>query len=191
MDLNLLKEEELASLRQLLTTAKNIVICAHRAPDGDAMGSSLAWMDYLNGTGKTNVKVCMPDATPDFLHWLPGSNAVIRYDRRPREVERIFKEADLVCCLDFNQPSRVDAMQEALESSEAPRLLIDHHLDPDEGCALAISRPDMSSTSEIVFRLICQLGGFETMTRQCAECIYCGMMTDTGGFTYNSSRPEI
>ena len=163
MDLNLLKEEELASLRQLLTTAKNIVICAHRAPDGDAMGSSLAWMDYLNGTGKTNVKVCMPDA----------------------------KEADLVCCLDFNQPSRVDAMQEALESSEAPRLLIDHHLDPDEGCALAISRPDMSSTSEIVFRLIYQLGGFETMTRQCAECIYCGMMTDTGGFTYNSSRPEI
>ena len=140
MDLNLLKEEELASLRQLLTTAKNIVICAHRAPDGDAMGSSLAWMDYLNGTGKTNVKVCMPDATPDFLHWLPGSNAVIRYDRRPREVERIFKEADLVCCLDFNQPSRVDAMQGALESSEAPRLLIDHHLDPDEGCALAISR---------------------------------------------------
>lgn len=120
MDLNLLKQDELASLRQLLTSAENIVICAHRAPDGDAMGSSLAWMNYLNGIGKTNVKVCMPDATPDFLHWLPGSNTVIRYDRRPREVERIFKEADLVCCLDFNQPSRVDAMQDALESSEAP-----------------------------------------------------------------------
>ncbi len=123
MELNLLNQEEIATLRNLLSNATNIVICAHKSPDGDATGSSLAWMHFLNQIGKTNVKVCMPDATPDFLHWLPGHNSVIRYDRRPKEVEKAFKEADLVCCLDFNQNSRVDAMQEVLESSTAPRLL--------------------------------------------------------------------
>ena len=191
MELNLLNQEEIATLRNLLSNATNIVICAHKSPDGDATGSSLAWMHYLNQVGKTNIKVCMPDATPDFLHWLPGHNSVIRYDRRPKEVEKAFKEADLVCCLDFNQNSRVDAMQEVLESSTALRLLIDHHLEPETNNALTVSHPEMSSTCEIVFRLISQLDGYEKMTTQCASCIYCGMMTDTGGFTYNSSRPEI
>ena len=96
MELNLLNQEEIATLRNLLSNATNIVICAHKSPDGDATGSSLAWMHYLNQIGKTNIKVCMPDATPDFLHWLPGHNSVIRYDRRPKEVEKAFKEADLV-----------------------------------------------------------------------------------------------
>lgn len=191
MELNLLTLEETATLRNLLSHATHIVICAHKSPDGDAIGSSLAWMHYLKQTGKTDIRVCMPDATPDFLHWLPGHNSVIRYDRHPREVEKAFREADLVCCLDFNQNSRVDAMQEVLESSKAARLLIDHHLEPDTGNALTISHPEMSSTSEIVFRLISQLGGYRDMTKPCAACIYCGMMTDTGGFTYNSSRPEI
>ena len=136
MELNLLTLEETATLRNLLSHATHIVICAHKSPDGDAIGSSLAWMHYLKQTGKTDVRVCMPDATPDFLHWLPGHNFVIRYDRRPREVEKAFREADLVCCLDFNQNSRVDAMQEVLESSKAARLLIDHHLEPDTGNAL-------------------------------------------------------
>ncbi|WP_314645914.1 DHH family phosphoesterase [Prevotella multiformis] len=191
MDLNLLSTEETATLRNLLSHATHIVICAHKSPDGDAIGSSLAWMHYLQQIGKTDIKVCMPDATPDFLHWLPGHNCVIRYDRRPKGVEKAFREADLVCCLDFNQNSRVDAMQEVLEHSNALRLLVDHHLEPDTDNALTVSHPEMSSTSEIVFRLISQLGGYGEMTRQCAACIYCGMMTDTGGFTYNSSRPEI
>lgn len=191
MELNLLNDAETELLRTMIAEATNIVICGHRSPDGDAIGSSLAWMHYLHHIGKSNVKVCMPDAAPDFLHWLPGQNSILRYDRKPREVAQAFKEADLVCCLDFNQSSRVDAMQDVLESSEGSRLLIDHHLEPESGCKMTISRPDMSSTCEIIFRLIHQLGGYDTMTEQCAECIYCGMMTDTGGFTYNSTRPEI
>lgn len=191
MEINLLCQDNLERLQNLLSNATNIVICAHKSPDGDAIGSSLAWLHYLNQIGKQNVRVCMPDATPDFLHWLPGHNSVIRYDRRSKDVRRFFREADLICCLDFNQSSRVDAMQEVLDASSAPRLLIDHHLEPEENNELTVSNPEMSSTCEIVFRLISQLGGYEKMTTQCATCIYCGMMTDTGGFTYNSSRPEI
>lgn len=191
MELNLLTQAEVNQLKEVLAAATKIVICAHRSPDGDAIGSSLAWKHYLNQLGKTNVKVCMPDATPDFLHWLPGNNSVIRYDRRQAEVTKAFQEADLVCCLDFNQNHRVDAMQGLLDNYKGARLLIDHHLDPDTRNTMTISHPEMSSTCEIVFRLIHQLGGYDTMTKQTADCIYCGMMTDTGGFTYNSSEPEI
>ena len=77
-------------------------------------------------------------------------------------------------------------MKEVLEASTAPRLLIDHHLEPETNNALTVSHPEMSSTCEIVFRLISQLDGYEKMTTQCASCIYCVMITDTGGFTYNS-----
>lgn len=128
---------------------------------------------------------------PDFLRWMPGSNEVLRYDKRPAEVKRAFDAADLVCCLDFNQMMRVEDMRPVLEECKAKRLLIDHHIDPDRNNELTISRTEISSTSEIVFSLIWQLGGYDDMAKDCAQCIYCGMMTDTGGFTYNSTRPEI
>ncbi|GAB6982982.1 DHH family phosphoesterase [Prevotella dentasini] len=191
MNFNLLNESQLNDLRALLETAEHIVVCAHKSPDGDAVGSALAWKHFLVQAGKTDVKVCLPDAAPDFLQWMPGFDTILRYDKRRKEVEEAFAGADLVCCLDFNSARRVEAMQPVLDGCAAPRLLIDHHLDPDLPCRLSVSHPEMSSTSEIIFNLICQLGGFDAMTKQCAQCIYCGMMTDTGGFTYNSTRPEI
>ena len=183
--------DEINSLKTLLQQAQHIVICAHKSPDGDAVGSTLAWKHYLEQTGKTDVRACLPDAAPDFLQWLPGFQTIIRYDKRKEEVEAAFAQADLVCCLDFNSTSRVEAMQAVLDSAAAPRVLIDHHLEPDIDCRISFSHPEMSSTSEIIFHLIDRLGGFDAMSTQCAQCIYCGMMTDTGGFTYNSTRPEI
>lgn len=191
MNINLLDTTQLEQLRTLLQTSQHIVICAHKSPDGDAVGSTLAWKSYLKQIGKDDVKVCLPDAYPDFLQWLPGTNEIIRHDKRPAEVKQAFDNADLVCCLDFNQNSRVEDMLPLLEGCKAKRLLIDHHLDPDTNNELTISNTEMSSTSEIVFRLIAQLDGYEQMGKDCAQCIYCGMMTDTGGFTYNSTRPEI
>ena len=94
-------------------------------------------------------------------------------------------------CLDYNTASRVEDMEPALLSTPAQRVLIDHHLSPDVPTVLSISEPEASSTCELVFRLVWQLGGFPQMGKQFAAPIYCGMMTDTGGFTYNSSRPVI
>lgn len=191
MNISLLNPQQLDILKNTISQAQHIVICAHKSPDGDAVGSALAWKNYLENTGKTEVRICLPDQTPDFLHWLPNHRQILRYDRGPDKVKEVFHKADLVFCLDFNQSSRLDDMQAALELSQAPRILIDHHLDPDTNCALTISHPEMSSTSEIIFDLIWQLGAYDSMSCNCAACIYCGMMTDTGGFTYNSTRPEI
>ena len=191
MNINLLDNAEAKQMQQLIIEAEHIVISAHKSPDGDALGSSLAWKSYLNQIGKTDVTVCMPDAYPDFLQWLPEANTVLRYDKNPEKVQETFNRADLVCCLDFNQYARVEAMRSTLEGCKAKRILIDHHLEPQTDNAITISQPNMSSTSEMIFYIISQLGGYNDMTKDCAQCIYCGMMTDTGGFTYNSTRPEI
>jgi len=190
MQINLLNYAECEMLRGLIADAEHIVVCGHRSPDGDAMGSSLGWSEYLKGLGK-NVEVVMPDLFPDFLQWLPNADGILRYDKKPDEVAKTFDHADLICCMDFGQSGRVDSMSALIDNAKAPIVLIDHHPDPTIKTRMKVSRPELSSTSEVVFRLIWQLGGFECMTRQAAVDIYCGMMTDTGGFTFNSNRPEI
>lgn len=190
MNISLLSEEELQHLRQLIANAKNIVICAHKVPDGDALGSSLAWAEYLRSVGKFP-QIVVPDAFPDFLHWLPNSEKIIRYDKKPGLVTSLFEEADLVFCLDFNATSRVEDMEPLLLSSKATKVVVDHHLNPTIEADLVVSHTELSSTSELIFRLVWQLGGFEALGKHFAVPVYCGMMTDTGGFTYNSSYPEI
>ena len=191
MKIELLSEAEIATLKENIDNSNRIVICCHKSPDGDALGSSLAWAEYLRTQGK-EPDIIVPDAYPDFLQWLPGSERIIRYDKHAADkADEILQKADLIFCLDFNGTNRVDEMKYALEQSPAHKIMIDHHLDPSMDTVLTVSHPQMSSTSELVFRIIWQLGGFEEMSRKCAVCIYCGMMTDTGGFTYNSNQPEI
>ena len=158
--------------------------------DGDAIGSSLGLWHFLESQEKT-VNVIVPNAFPDFLRWMPGAKDIIRYDKYTEFANKLLNEADVICCLDFNALSRIDAMADAVAQSPARKMMIDHHLNPEAFCRIIISHPEISSTSELVFRLICRLGYFEDITKEGAECIYTGMMTDTGGFTYNSNDREI
>lgn len=191
MELNILSDEELASLQRIIDEAQHIIICGHKSPDGDAIGSCLAWAEYLRTQCGKQPSVFMPDAHPDFLKWLPSTETIVRYDKHADTMDPAFQQADTIFCLDFNSTDRVDEMRAALDASPACKVMIDHHTNPHMDTVLQVSQPDMSSTSELIFRIIFQLGGFEAMTRKCAVQLYCGMMTDTGGFTYNSSRPEI
>ena len=184
INLDLLSPEQVTRLDELVAGASRIVILGHSRPDGDALGSSLAWSEYLGAHYGKASQVIVPNSFPDFLHWLPGVERVMRHDKHPEEVERLMRDADLAFCLDFNAVERLEGLAPALAASKAPRVLIDHHLNPTV-------YPDLSSTSEIVFRMVWQLGGFERLSKKFAVPVYCGMMTDTGAFTYNSSRPEI
>ena len=183
-------QEQLVQLDQLISTSQNIIITCHKSPDGDAIGSSLGWAEYLRSRGKEPT-VIVPDQYPDFLLWMPNTEKIVRYDKHREKCDMLFKIADLIFCLDYNTPSRVDEMEQALVSSPAQRVLIDHHLDPDVPAVLSISQPEACSTCELVFRIVWQMGGFEQLDKHYAIPIYCGMMTDTGGFLYNSSRSEI
>ena len=182
--------DQLAQMDQLISTAQSVLVVCHKSPDGDAIGSSLGMAEYLRQRGK-DVTVVVPDQYPDFLHWLPNSEKIVRYDKHPGKCDMLFKITDLIVCLDFNTPSRVEDMEPALVSSPARKILIDHHLKPDVDADLVISQPEASSASELVFRVVWQLGGFPELGKAFAIPVYCGMMTDTGGFTFNSTRPEI
>ncbi len=190
MNIDILSEDQLVQLDQLISHAENIIITCHKSPDGDAIGSCLGWAEYLRSRGK-GPTVIVPDQYPDFLLWLPNTEKIVRYDKHKEKCDMLFKIADLIFCLDYNTPSRVEDMQEALVSSPAPRVLIDHHLNPDVPAVLTISLPEACSTCELVFRIVWQMGGFEKLDKHFAAPIYCGMMTDTGGFLWNSTRCEI
>lgn len=191
MDLNLLNAEELKLLHDKIVNAQHIVIVGHSRPDGDAIGSCLAWATYLSEQFDKESAIVVPNAFPDFLHWLPGRETIVRYDKHPEEVKKLFADSDLVFCLDFNLYSRVDEMEEVLRSAKGEFVMIDHHLGYDLNTVVRASFPDLSSTSEIVFRIVWQMGGFDKLSKKFAICDYCGMMTDTGGFTFASTRPEI
>ena len=183
-------QAEVDHVEKWFERAEKIVIVSHVSPDGDAIGSSLGLYHFLTSQEKT-VNVIVPNAFPEFLHWMPGAKEVIVYDKYKEYADKLINEADVLCCLDFNVLSRIDEMEEVVKNTPARKMMVDHHLYPGDFCRITISHPEISSTSELVFRLICQLGNFSDITKEGAECIYTGMMTDTGGFTYNSNDREI
>lgn len=191
MNIDIMTEEQQSLLLSILDKTKRAVVIGHKNPDGDALGSCLAWASFMRRIYDVDSTVVVPDQYPDFLQWLPESETIVRYDKHPERVQNLLDSADVIFCLDLNQSNRIGELEPMLNSSKAQKVLIDHHLDPQMDTVLTISHPKMSSTCELIFRIIWQLNHFEEMDRKWAEQIYCGMMTDTGGFTFNSTRPEI
>ena len=188
---NIITAEQQEQLLKLIEESESIVLCCHQNPDGDALGSCLAWAEVLKSVYGKEPQIFVPDQYPDYLHWLPNSEKLIRYDKHSEGCNFVLAHADLVFCLDFNSAHRTADMESALCSSPAKKVLIDHHLDPTVETALTISHPEASSTCELVFRIVWQLGCFDQLTKHFAVPIYCGMMTDTGAFTYNSDSCDI
>ncbi len=188
---NIISDEQQALLIDLIKKSETIVLTCHQNPDGDALGSCLAWAEVLRAVYGKEPQVFVPDQYPDYLHWLPNSDKIIRYDKHREGCDFVLQHADLVFCLDFNTPQRTADMEQSLCASPAQKVLIDHHLDPTVDSVVTISHPEASSTCELVFHLVWQLGCFEQLSKHFAVPVYCGMMTDTGGFTYNSSDPDI
>lgn len=186
----ILDENSLQCWHDMLDCAAKIVITAHTSPDGDAIGASLGLADYLRACGKS-VNVMMPNKFPDFLLWMKNADDVILYEEDEVRCNGLLDDCELIFCLDYNTPGRAGRLGEAIVSTAAPKIMIDHHLNPAGFADLEVSHPEMSSTSELVFRLIWQFNGFALLSSDGAADIYCGMMTDTGAFAYNSSRPDI
>lgn len=186
----IIEQSNIDKVEQYLSNYNKIVIVSHVSPDGDAIGSSLGMYHFLKSFDK-DVTVIYPNSFPDFLRWMPASESVLKYDRHKKKADEVISHAEMIFCLDFNALSRIDVMKESIEKSSAKKVMIDHHLNPEPFCDVTISHPSISSTSELVYRLINRLGDYEEITLECAQCIYTGMMTDTGGFTYNSNNKEI
>lgn len=190
MDSKIFDSKDLKAFKALIDSAHSIVLTCHVRPDGDAMGSTLGLAEILKSLGKT-AAVVTPDLPPRTLSFMPGMKGVVAATKYPEYAERLVSEADLIICCDFNQPSRQDAFAPTLEGATCPKVLIDHHQDPDSFADVTFSYPAMSSTCELVFRLVAALGYYREMKLDAATCLCTGLITDTRNFSVNCSNPEI
>lgn len=171
------------------TTARKIVVTTHHKPDGDAMGSSLALTLYLKLLGH-DVHFISPTDYPSFLHWMPGHNDVIIYEFEKERAVQLTKHAEFIFCLDFNDLKRIYEYGDHVAISEGSLVMIDHHREPSGFDAFRLWTYEASSTSELIYHFIQNAGDHDKITPQIADCLYTGMMTDTGSFRYRGTSAE-
>lgn len=188
----LLTPEQVAAAAQLIDSAHTITLLTHMSPDGDAMGSSLGLMHYLRSLGK-DARVILPNSYPAFLGWMPGASEIVIYEQNPEAADQLLANTQLLICTDFNEPKRVGSVGDKLPAITCPKILIDHHLHPFDFADVVISYPQCPSASELVYRLIEHLPKHlaHPLTLDAGTCIYTGMMTDTGNFSFSSNHPEM
>jgi phosphoesterase RecJ-like protein len=183
-------KENALKLKNLLTTPKQIVITTHMGPDGDAMGSSLALMHLLKQF-RHNVHVITPNSYADFLHWMPGNEDVIVFEDNEEKANQITENADLIFLLDFSHLVRIANFADTVSNSNATKILIDHHQDPDKEIAdIIFSDTTACSTAQLLYEVIDAMDLTNHINKEIAECLYVGIMTDTGSFKYASTTAK-
>ncbi|MDO1514231.1 DHH family phosphoesterase [Maribacter confluentis] len=175
--------EHLNALKQLLSTPRKIAIIPHKNPDGDAIGSTLALWHYVINKGH-NASIVSPNDAPKFLKWMPGADKILNFEKKNTQAKSCIGAADVIFTLDFNHLGRVGQMSELLEESSATFVMVDHHQEPSDYAKIMYSDVTMSSTCEMVYHLIGLLGDVDQITTEMANCIYTGIMTDTGSFKF-------
>jgi len=167
-----------------------IAIVPHSNPDGDAIGAAYALSLVLKNTGR-EVTIVTPNDYPAFLNWMSGEVEIVNYLKdRPYAKQKI-KSAAILFCVDFNEISRADDMRKVIRSFRGVKVLIDHHPLPAKFCDFLVSEPAYSSSAELVYDLIVALGLEPHIDKKTAEALYAGIMTDTGSFSYSTSRPSL
>jgi phosphoesterase RecJ-like protein len=181
---------DINQLLDMLAEPRNIVITTHRNPDGDAMGSSLGWARILSALGHTPT-VIIPNAFDNYLSWLPGIGEVIDATGKPHLARKRVEAAELIFCLDFGAWKRIGDFAAVINSSKAPKIMVDHHIDPEDFGAVRFHVVGISSTAELIYRMAMQMGLTQLVDTETAECLYVGLMTDTGSFRFDTTTPEV
>jgi phosphoesterase RecJ-like protein len=185
--------ENFQAFKDLLSTPQKVVIVTHFKPDADALGSSLGLAGFLARKGHS-VQVITPSDYPDFLSWMPGNKRVLAFQKESdQQVQLILnhlKEAEILFCLDFSGLSRIHDLGEPVRQSKAVKVMVDHHLEPEKFADFECWNVHSASTAGLIYELIRDLGETNLIDTDIANCLYAGLMTDTGGFRHNNTRHE-
>tara|TARA_Y100001933_G_scaffold67101_1_gene67498 strand:- start:528 stop:1520 length:993 start_codon:yes stop_codon:yes gene_type:complete len=175
-------------LKNLLSAKQNVVITTHVNPDGDAIGSSVALLNFLIKMGH-DVSVIVPNDYPDFLKWMKNDELIINYSNSKNESQDKIKNASLIFCLDFNNLNRINEIGDYISESKAKKVLIDHHLDPSDFYDFKIHDVKASATAELVYNFLIELDS-NAVDKDISEALYTGILTDTGSFKFSMS-PKV
>jgi phosphoesterase RecJ-like protein len=183
--------QNLESFKTLLESPKKVVITTHHKPDADALGSSLGLLNYLQKKGH-DVVVVSPSDYPGFLTWMKGEEFVINYeDDNQEKSNALVEEADIIFCLDFNNLYRINSLGDKVCEATAVKVLIDHHLEPEDFADYEFWSTTAAATAELVYELIVALNDRELIDKEMAECLYAGIMTDTGQFKHPNTTKNV
>lgn len=177
--------QDLEKIQELISSKKNIVIVTHYNPDGDAIGSSLGLKHFLKNKGISS-KIIVPNDFPKFLKWMPDAKKIIITEYKKKKAHELINNADIIFCLDFNTLSRIGIVGEWITNCKAKKILIDHHQQPDS-FDFVYSDTNVPATSQMVYHFIEALKEQNLVDENIAQCLYTGIMTDTGGFRYRST----
>lgn len=175
-------------LKNLLSVKQNVVITTHVNPDGDAIGSSVALLNFLIKMGH-DVSVIVPNDYPDFLKWMKNDELIINYSNSKNQSQEKIKNASLIFCLDFNNLNRINELGDYISESKAKKVLIDHHLDPSDFYDFKIHDVKASATAELVYNFLIELDS-NAVDKDISEALYTGILTDTGSFKFSMS-PKV
>ncbi len=185
--------ENLQAFKAYISRPRKAVIITHFKPDADALGSSLGLAGFLKKKGH-KVQVITPSDYPNFLAWMPGNDEVIALSKESGEPEKkaaeLISKANVIFCLDFSGLGRINPLGELVKKSKAKKVLIDHHLDPEKFADFVQWDDHSASTSGLVFELIKELDEEAQIDEGIANCLYAGLMTDTGGFRHNNTTQK-
>ena len=181
-----MNSEDIKAVMELLASSQEIVIVPHKNPDGDAIGSTLGLWHYLTNKG-LSATIIAPNDYPKFLKWMPGNEHILNFEQHNTQAKEKLANASLIFTLDFNHLGRTGQMAPLLESSMAEFVMIDHHQAPDDYATVTYSDVSKSSTCEMVYEFLNYLGDTDKVTAEMANCLYTGIMTDTGSFKFRST----
>jgi bifunctional oligoribonuclease and PAP phosphatase NrnA len=182
--------QQIQGFKEYMGQPRKVVIVTHHKPDADALGSSLGLSGYLIKKGH-QVQVITPSDYPEFLQWMPGNDQVIIYDKSKETlISQVISDAEIIFCLDFSALDRIHNLTPLVRASKAKKVLIDHHLEPEQFADYNFWDVNSASTAGLVFRLIDKLTDCQFISPDIANCLYAGLMTDTGGFRHSNTRQE-
>ncbi|GGZ18643.1 exopolyphosphatase [Echinicola pacifica] len=183
---------DLESFKKLLASPKKIVITTHHKPDADALGSSLGMANYLKKKDH-DVRVITPSDYPSFLYWMKGNDEVLNYEEEGLQTEarELMQQADMIICLDFSCLSRISELGGLVKKSSAVKVNIDHHMDPEDFADFRYWSTEAAATCELVYDLIVKMGDKDLIDSDIADCLYSGIMTDTGGFKHPNTTKNV
>lgn len=178
-------------LKEKLSQARQVVITTHHKPDADALGSSLAMANYLRKKGHS-VQVITPSEYPEFLHWMKGNDGVLVYSNETKQqCQDFINDAEVIFALDFSVLSRINDLGEMVRAASAYKVNVDHHLEPEDFADFQYWSTKAAATCELCYELILALGDEPAIDADIADCLYAGIMTDTGGFRHPNTTKNV
>ena len=176
-------------IKDLLLDKSKILITTHVNPDGDAIGSSLGLYNFLIKLGH-EVIVVVPNDYPDYLKWMKSDKKILNFSDNTDKVQKLINDIQIIFCLDFNNLSRINELGKLIEKSNAKKVLIDHHLNPDDFYDFKYHDVNASATAELVYDLISYIDD-NLIDKDISDCIYTGILTDTGSFRFSSTTSKV